>query len=311
MSDFTSDFWAVYISLITVVSILACAILLYAFTTKGVAKGGQPGTTGHVWDEDLAEWNNPLPRWWMWMFYITIVFSVVYLALYPGLGNYAGAFNWSSKQQYEDEQQLAATQYGPIYEKYLKQDIKQVAADPEARAIGQRLFLTYCAQCHGSDAGGAKGFPNLRDNNWLYGGDPETIKASITNGRNGVMPPMGVAIGGDDAVKDVANYVISLSGRKHDQQRAARGKVKFAICAACHGPEGKGNQVLGAPNLADNIWEYGGSESTIIETIQKGRGTNMVVGGVSMMPAHKDLLDESKIHLLAAYVYGLSAQPQK
>jgi cytochrome c oxidase cbb3-type subunit 3 len=311
MSDFTSDFWAVYISLITVVSIIACAVLLYTFTTKRVVKGEQAGTTGHTWDEDLAEWNNPLPRWWMWMFYITIVFSVVYLALYPGLGTFTGIFGWSSEKQYDDEQKQAAALYGPIYDKYLKQDVKQVAADPAARAIGQRLFLTYCAQCHGSDAGGAKGIPNLRDNDWLYGGDPETIKASITNGRNGVMPPMGAAIGGDEAVKDVMNYVLSLSGRKHDEQRAARGKVKFVICSACHGPEGKGNQVLGAPNLTDSIWEYGGSESTIIETIQKGRGTNLVAGGVSMMPAHKNLLDASKIHLLTAYVYSLSQPGQK
>jgi cytochrome c oxidase cbb3-type subunit 3 len=312
MSDFSNDFWAFSIALITVVSIIACAVLLYAYTTKRLVKGEQAGTTGHTWDEDLAEWNNPLPRWWMWLFYVTIVFSLIYLALYPGLGSYAGAFGWSSTRQYEDEQKQAAAQYGPIFDKYLKQDIKAVAADPEARAIGQRLFLTYCAQCHGSDAGGGKDFPNLRDNDWLYGGDPETIKASITNGRNGVMPPQGAIVGGEDGARDVANYVLSLSGSTHDGQRAARGKVKYnTICFACHGPDGKGNQALGAPNLTDKIWIYGGTESAIMDTILKGRGTNMVTAGVSVMPAHKNLLDESKIHLLAAYVYGLSAQPQK
>jgi cytochrome c oxidase cbb3-type subunit III len=310
MSDFTSEFWAFYIALITLVSIGACALLLSAYTKKG-AGGSQADTTGHTWDEDLAEWNNPLPRWWMWMFYLTIVFALVYLALYPGLGTYAGAFGWSSKGQYDAEQQQAAAQYGPIYDRFLKQDIKAVAADPEARAIGQRLFLANCAQCHGSDAGGGKGFPNLRDDDWLYGGEPETIKASITNGRNGVMPPMGGALGGDESVKDVAHYVLSLSGRTHDELRAARGKSKFStICVACHGADGKGNHVLGAPNLTDNIWLYGGSESTIMETITKGRGTNMATAGVSVMPAHKNLLSESKIHLLAAYVYGLS-QPQQ
>ena len=311
MSDFTSDFWAWYVGAITVISVLACAVLLYASTTAQVVKDGQPDTTGHTWDEDLSEWNNPLPRWWMWMFYITIVFGLAYVVLYPGLGNYAGVLGWTSTGQFDDEQKQATVQYGPMFDKYLQQDIVKVAADPEARAIGQRLFLNNCAQCHGSDAGGGKGFPNLRDNDWLYGGDPEIIKASITNGRNGVMPPLGGAMGGDDGVKDVANYVLSLSGRTHDELRAARGKSKFGtICAACHGPDGKGNKALGSPNLTDDIWLYGGSESSIMETINKGRGANMVAAGVSVMPAHKDLLDDAKIHLLAAYVYSLS-QPEK
>ncbi len=311
MSDFTSDFWAWYVGAITVISVLACAVLLYASTTAQVVKDGQPDTTGHTWDEDLSEWNNPLPRWWMWMFYITILFGLAYVVLYPGLGNYAGVLGWTSTGQFDDEQKQATVQYGPMFDKYLQQDIVKVAADPEARAIGQRLFLNNCAQCHGSDAGGGKGFPNLRDNDWLYGGDPETIKASITNGRNGVMPPLGGAMGGDDGVKDVANYVLSLSGRRHDELRAARGKSKFStICAACHGPDGKGNKALGSPNLTDDIWLYGGSESTIMETINKGRGANMVAAGVSMMPAHKDVLGDAKIHVLAAYVYSLS-QPDK
>ena len=302
MSDFSSDFWPLYISVITVVSILACAVLLYINTTQS-SKGAQTDTTGHMWDEDLSEWNNPLPRWWMWLFYITIVFSLAYLALYPGLGNYAGALGWSSKSQFDDEQKQAAAQFGPIFDKYLQQDLPTVAGDPAARAIGQRLFLTYCAQCHGSDAGGGKGFPNLRDNDWLYGGDPATIKASIANGRNGVMPPMGAALGSDDDVKNVAHYVLSLSGRTHDELRAAQGKPKFnSVCAACHMPTGKGNPALGAPNLTDSIWLYGGSEATIMETISRGR--------INMMPAHKAFLDDGKIHLLAAYVYSLS-QPEK
>jgi cytochrome c oxidase cbb3-type subunit 3 len=311
MSDFSSDFWAFYVAIITVISIVACGVFLYTCSTKRVTGGEQVGTTGHTWDEDLSEWNNPLPRWWMWMFYITIVFALCYLAFYPGLGSYTGAFGWSSKNQYDEEQKVAAAQLGPIYEKYLQQDLRVVATDPVAHAIGQRLFLANCAQCHGSDAGGGKGFPNLRDNDWLYGGEPETIKASITNGRNGVMPPMGAAVGGEEGVKDVANYVLSLSGRTHDELRAVRGKAKFTtICAACHGPDGKGNKMLGAPNLTDEIWIYGGSEVTIIETITNGRGTNMTAAGVSVMPAHKGVLEEAKIHLLAAYVYSLS-QPDK
>ena len=304
MSDFTSEFWAVYIALITVVSIIACGVLLYTYSTRRAVKGGQEGTTGHVWDEDLNEWNNPLPRWWMWLFYITIVFSLVYLALYPGLGAYTGAFGWSSQKQYHDEQQQAAVQYGPIFDKFLKQDIPVVATDPEARAIGQRLFLNYCAQCHGSDAGGGKGFPNLRDQDWLYGGQPETIRESIANGRLGMMPPMGAALGNAENVKDVANYVRSLSGLPHDSLRAGRGGEKFAaICAACHGADARGNPQMHAPNLTDSVWLYGGSEATIIETITNGRS--------GQMPSHKGFLDDGKIHLLAAYVYGLSQRGRK
>lgn len=307
MSDFSSEFWAFYVGIITIVSIAACAILLYNCTTKPAAKGEQVDTTGHVWDGDLKEWNNPLPRWWMWMFYITIVFSLVYLALYPGLGTFAGALKWSSQGQYDEEQKQATELYGPLFARYLQQDLKLVAADPAATEMGQRLFLTNCAQCHGSDARGGKGFPNLTDNDWLYGGDPEMIKTSITNGRNGVMPPLAAAVGGDDAVKDVANYVLSLSGRTHDELRAARGKTKFGtICIACHGPDGKGNKIVGAPNLTDDIWLYGGTEADIVRMVTKGEGASSASGGISAMPAHKGKLDEAKIHLLAAYVYSLS-----
>ncbi len=303
MSDFTNDFWSVYIAVITVVSMIACGVLLFTFSSTS-GSGAQGETTGHTWDEDLSERNSPLPRWWMWMFYITIVFSLIYLVLYPGLGTYKGTYGWSSKGQFEAEQKDAAAQYGPIFDKYLQQDLKAVAADPDARVIGQRLFLNYCSQCHGSDAGGGRGFPNLRDDVWLYGGDPETIKTSIRDGRLGMMPAIGAAVGGPEAIKDVANYVRSLSGLQHDAEMAERGKVKFgAICAACHGAEGKGKPELHSANLTDKDWLYGSSEATIIETITKGR--------TGQMPAHKQFLDDGKIHLLAAYVYGLSNQFQK
>jgi cytochrome c oxidase cbb3-type subunit 3 len=312
MSDFSSDFWAFYVAVITVISIVACGVFLYTCSTKRVAEGEQVGTTGHTWDEDLSEWNNPLPRWWMWMFYITIVFALCYLAFYPGLGTYTGAFGWSSKGQYDDEQKQAEAQFAPIFAKYLQTDLKTVAADPVAHAIGERLFLSNCAQCHGSDAGGGRGFPNLRDNDWLYGGDPETIKTTITNGRNGVMPPLGAAMGGEEGVRDVAHYVLSLSGRTHDELRAVRGKPKFnTICIACHGADGKGNQTVGAPNLTDNIWLYGGAEADIVRIVTQGEGASSSSGGPSAMPAHKGVLDEAKIHLLAAYVYSLSQSDKK
>ncbi len=303
MSDFTHEGWSIYIAVITLVSIVACAVLLKALSTRRVAKDEQVGTTGHTWDEDLAEWNNPLPRWWIWLFYITIWFSLAYLVLYPGLGSFAGYYGWSSQGQYQQEQQRAQATYGPIFERYLAQDVKAVAADPEARQIGQRLFLNYCAQCHGSDAGGSRGFPNLRDRDWLYGGDPEAVRTTIAEGRNGVMPPLGAAVGGDEGVKDVAHYVMKLGGRTHDDLRAFRGEAKFkAACAACHGVDAKGNPQLGAPNLTDDIWLWGGSESAIMESINKGR--------MNVMPPHKEFLDAGKIHLLTSYVYGLSRQTQ-
>jgi cytochrome c oxidase cbb3-type subunit 3 len=297
VSDFTSDMWSYYVAVITLVSIAACAVLLWAMTTRR-APSQKVETMGHVWDETLAEYNNPLPNWWRWMFYITIIFGIAYLALYPGLGRFAGLFKWTSGGQYDAEQAAAAENYGPLFAKYAAMDIPAVAADPQAREIGQRLFLNYCSQCHASDARGGRGFPNLTDKDWLYGGDPAVIQATITGGRNGIMPPMGPVLG-EDGVKNTANYVLSLSGASHDAALAAKGRETFVtICAACHGADGKGNPALGAPNLTDNIWLYGSNEATISETIRNGRNNKM--------PAWGDFLGEAKTHLLASYVWGLS-----
>lgn len=297
MSDFSSDFWSYYVALITVISIVACAVLLWTMSTQRVPNQ-KVQTLGHVWDENLAEYNNPLPNWWRWMFYLTIVFGLAYLVLYPGLGRFAGTFKWSSGGQYEAEQVAAAENYGPLFAKYAAMDIPAVAADPQAREIGQRLFLNYCSQCHASDARGGRGFPNLTDDDWLYGGEPATIEATITGGRNGIMPPLGGMLG-EDGVKNAANYVLSLSGAMHDAELAAKGKQTFVtICAACHGQDGKGNTALGAPNLTDRIWLYGGSLATVGETIRNGRNNKM--------PAWGEFLGKEKVHLLAAYVWGLS-----
>jgi cytochrome c oxidase cbb3-type subunit 3 len=300
MADFTSGFWSAAIAIITLVSVIGCALLLYSQSTRR-GGGGEVDTTGHTWDEDLAEYNNPLPRWWMWLFYITVLFALVYLALFPGLGSFGGALGWSSQQRFETEMAAANRQFGPLYEKYLGMDLRAVAADAQAREMGQRLFLNNCAQCHGSDARGSRGFPNLRDGDWIYGGSPEQIQTIIAQGRGGMMPAQAAILGSSDDVKDVAAYVLSLSGRTHDGLRAQRGKPKFAqTCDACLGQDGKGNVMLGAPNLSDGVWLYGGSEPAIIETISKGRN--------GRMPAHQELLGEAKVHLLAAYL--LSLQPQ-
>jgi cytochrome c oxidase cbb3-type subunit 3 len=295
MSQFTSGFWDVYITAISLVSILACAVFL---KVQSVRRAVEADTTGHLWDENLQEYNNPMPRWWAWLFYLTIAFSLGYLVLYPGLGSWKGTLGWTQVAQLEDETKAADARFGPLYEKFASQPLEQVAKSAEALAIGEKLFLNNCASCHASDAGGSRHFPNLADKDWLWGGTPEAIKTSITEGRMGVMPPFGPTLGAEGA-KDVAHYVLSLSGSAHDSIRKARGENAFkSTCAACHGADGKGNPALGAPNLTDGIWLHGSGEAAILEQINKGRQ--------NQMPAHKELLSATKIHLLAAYVYSLS-----
>ena len=255
-------------------------------------------TPGHVWDGDLREMNNPLPRWWVGLFIITVVFSLVYLAFYPGLGTYAGKFGWSAHGQYDAEVAKANEQVAPLYAKFQGMPVEEVAKDPQAMAIGDRLFMNNCAQCHGSDARGSKGFPNLTDADWLYGGAPEKIKETLTQGRNGVMPPMAAAVGSPEDVRNVAHYVLSLSGSPHDSLRASLGKSKFGACAACHGLDGKGNQALGAPNLTDDIWLHGWGENAIVAMINNGKN--------NQMPAQAQKLTEGQIHVRASYVWGLS-----
>ncbi len=294
-SDFVSGGWGIYISVLTLVSVLACALFLWVQSSAKINPGK---TTGHEWDEDLAEYNNPLPSWWRWLFYLTIVFSLGYLWLYPGLGTNKGAWAWSARDQYDRETAAANAQFDKAYGALLKQDIVTVSKSAEAREAGLHLFLTYCIQCHGSDAKGSSSFPNLTDKDWLWGGTPDKIKETLTLGRTAMMPAKGVKPDMDgEQIKDVANYVRSHSGLSSDSIRAQHGKdVYMMACAACHGAEGKGNVGL-APNLTDKIWLYGSSEDKIIEGIIKGRNNHM--------PAFGDFLGEAKVHLLAAYVYGL------
>ena len=298
MADFTSSFWNWFIIVPTVGGIIACFLLIRWLSTA-IKPEDEGKEMDHVWDGDLVELNNPLPRWWLNMFYVTLYFSIGYLALYPGLGTFKGLLEWTSTGQYEREIDIADAKYGPLFKKFQEMPIVAVAADPEARRMGERLFVNYCATCHGSDARGARGFPNLRDNDWLYGGDPDVIQQTILEGRNGVMPAWADALGGDAGVADVTEFVFSLSGRDVDQAAAARGGEKYQmLCVACHGADGIGNQALGAPNLTDSIWLYGGSSKQVMETIAKGR--------MGVMPPHRDFLGEDKVHLLAAYIYSLS-----
>jgi len=303
MSDFTSSFWPIFITVISVGGVIGCALLLWLTSKIKATSPNGDNTNGHVWDENLREMNNPLPRWWVWMFIITIVFSLFYFAAYPAIGTYAGKLGWTQVNQYEQEMEAANKTLAPLYAKFAAMPIDQLASNPEAKAIGERIFMNNCAQCHGSDAHGSRGFPNLTDQDWIHGGSPEKITETLTNGRVGMMPPMAAAVGTEDDVKNVANYVLSLSNSNHDATRAAAGKEKFAVCAACHGADGTGNQSIGAPNLADNIWLHGAGEEAIIKRINEGK--------VNQMPAQGAKFSPEQIHVLTAYVWGLSNNEAK
>ena len=300
MSDFISEFWSMYIAIIALVGILACAVLLIV-NGKKKTSSPQAQSTGHVWDEDLQEMNNPLPLWWVGLFVITIVFGLCYLYFYPGLGANKGQLNWSSTSEYDAEVLASQTALAPIYARFDAMPVPELSKDPQAKAVGNRLFMNNCSQCHGSDAQGSKGFPNLTDHDWLHGGEPDHIVQTITLGRIGQMPPMAAALGSAKDVGDVAQYVLSLSGSAHDASRAQAGQAKFAVCAACHGADGKGNTVIGSANLTDKIWLHGAGAQAIEAMINQGK--------VNQMPAQEGRLTPSQIHVLAAYVWGLSNNP--
>ena len=306
MSDFISSGWAWYVTAIVVFGLVYCAFVLIGAAQHKVvydAQGNVDKTTGHTWDGDLRELNNPLPRWWLFLFIITLVFAGAYFYLYPGLGTTSGKLNWTSKGQLEAENAKAKAEQDKIFAKFKAASVEDLARDPQAHAIGQRLFLNNCAACHGSDAKGAKSFPNLTDGDWIHGGSPEKIIETVTHGRNGQMPPLGAAVGTAEEARQVANYVLSLSGAGHNSIQAELGKAKFkAVCAACHGADGKGNQAIGAPNLSDKIWLHGWGEQFIVEMINKGK--------VNVMPAQNARLSEDQIRLVASYVWSLSHPTQ-
>lgn len=298
-----SVFWHWWVVVLTVANIAAIFWLIRWTSKRRAGEAAQGEVTGHIWDEDLSEYNNPLPRWWLWMFYLTIVFSIIYLALYPGLGRFAGFLGWSSEEMYHTEVERAEGRFGPIFAAYAGRDIPALARDEEALRTGQRLFLNYCSTCHGSDARGAPGFPNLTDAQWQWGGSPEEIRQTIIGGRQGVMPALGPVVG-EEGVEQLTHYVLSLAGRQDaDPALAEPGQPLFTVmCAACHGEDGKGNTALGAPDLTNNIWLYGGSAGVIARTIREGRH--------GVMPAFGEFLGEDRAHVLAAYVYSLSEEGQ-
>ncbi len=291
--------WAWYVAILTVLSLLWCLWILVN-NSKKIEPKDQPELHGqNVWD-GLREYDNPLPKWWSNLFYITVIFAVGYLALFPGLAILPGYLGWSSTDRYKKEVAEVNAEVDPIFNAYLKQDVATVANDKGALQIGGRLFQTYCVQCHGSDMRGSKGFPNLVDADWLYPGTPDAIKTTIMDGRVGAMPSFAGQLK-PEQIKDVSQFVLTLSGRSASKDAALRGEETFKqICSACHGASGKGNVALGAPNLTDDVWLYSGTAAAIEEAVVKGRA--------GVMPAQKDQLGEARVHLLAAYVYAQSRE---
>ncbi len=289
---------SVVIAVVSILNVLGCGWLIWWTARRRPDEVSQGEVIHHVWDGDLQERNNPMPRWWLILFFLSIIFCLVYFLLYPALGTFGNVLGWSKPSQYETEMAQARREYAPMYAAFAGRSIIELSTDPKALALDHSLFANNCVQCHGSDARGAKGFPNLTDQDWLYGGAPENIVQTIAYGREGVMPALGPVLGAQ-GVDEVVAYVRSLSGATAPADKIAAGKERFTLCAACHGPDARGNQAIGAPNLTDDIWLYGGSAAAVRETVTNGRH--------GQMPSHKWLGDD-KIRLLAAYVYSLSHQ---
>jgi len=295
--------WSLYIIGLVVLNVAGALWLLWRTARRRSGAAAEAETTGHRWDGDLTELNNPLPRWWLWLFYLTVIFSAMYLVLFPGFGSYPGVLKWTQQRQHAEQVGAAERIYAAQYARYASLDLATLSRTPEAMSTARNLFVNNCATCHGSDGRGAVGFPNLTDADWLYGSEPETIKQTIMEGRMSVMPPWGDALGAQ-GVEDVIAYVLSLSGEKIPAGLANAGAERFAMfCASCHGPDGRGNRELGAPNLTDAVWMFGKSPEAIRTTIAQGR--------MSQMPAHLGLLGPQKVHLLAAYVINLSSAAAK
>ncbi|MGL4767690.1 MAG: cytochrome-c oxidase, cbb3-type subunit III [Formosimonas sp.] len=308
MSDFTSSFWSYWITAIALGGVIFVTAILISQLRAKTNKPGEEHLKPHVWDDDLQEYNHPMPRWWVFMFFGGVIAALVYFWAYPGLGTYPGYFKQTAVGDYQQDMAAAKAQHDPMYQKYLQTPIEQLAKDDGAMKLGERIFQNNCAQCHGSDAAGAKGFPNLTDSDWLYGGWPQAIERTILGGRNGVMPSQADALKSPAAINDVANYVLSLSKAPHDAVAAARGKENFTLCASCHTAEGTGSlsdktgvgHSVGAPNLTDSTWLYGGNLKTVTETISGGRN--------NVMPSWECHLGKAQVHVVAAYVWSLNAK---
>jgi cytochrome c oxidase cbb3-type subunit 3 len=292
-------FWHWFIAAGTILFTLWCVWLVTWSAKQGPQDLADEDLVGHKWDGDLEEWNNPAPKWWLYLYFITIIWAVGYMVAYPGLGAFKGTIGWSQVGQYEAEMKAAAERYEPIYERFAAMNFDELKSNAEANELGRSLYASYCTTCHGSDARGAPGYPNLTDDDWLWGDGEAQLTASIGNGRNAVMPTLAAALGGDAGISNMTNYVRSLSGAIEADAAAMSSQPMFvALCSACHSADGSGNPLLGGPNLTDDIWLYGSSEEAVRSTIVDGRN--------GIMPSHGDLLGDNKTKILAAYVASLS-----
>ena len=294
-------FWHWYVVAGTVLFIIWCIWLVSWSAKQGPQGKADEDLVGHKWDGDLEEWNNPAPKWWLYLYFITILWSVGYMIAFPGLGNFEGMLGWSQAAQYEAEQEAAAERFEPIYARFADMEFTALAADPDARKLGASLYASYCTTCHGSDARGAPGYPNLTDDAWIWGNSEEQLTASISKGRNAIMPQLGAALGGEQGLDNMVNYVRSLSGlAEADDAAQAMQPMFVALCSACHNADGSGNELLGGPDLTDDVWLYGDTEDDVRDTIVNGRN--------GIMPPHGDLLGDNRTKILAAYVSSLSAE---
>jgi cytochrome c oxidase cbb3-type subunit 3 len=288
--------WSLFITVVALANVAGAVWLLLA-NGRAAASDAAADKTTHVWDGDLTEFNNPLPRWWFWLFILSVIFGLAYLFFFPGLGSYQGSLGWSSKNQLAAEQEAARALQAPRYARFAGMSLPQLSQDPDAMGEARSLFATTCTGCHGSDARGAVGFPNLTDNDWLYGNAPDQLLATIGGGRVGVMPAWGAALG-DAGVSEVVAYLQSLSSTPDEPGLVQAGATRYAtFCVACHGADARGNQILGAPNLADTTWVFGGDSNALHQTIAEGRQ--------NQMPAHNTILGEDRVRLMAAYVLSL------
>lgn len=289
-----SSVWSWYIIVGTVVSMFACFWLIVWTNKQRASDDELAESESHVWDENVRELNNPLPMWWLWLFVLTLIFSAAYLIYYPGLGNFDGSSGWSQVEQYEAEVAAAEARYAPIFANYRDMSYADMLGDERAMSIGSSLYANYCSQCHGSTAQGARGFPNLTDGDWLWGSGAEQVEMAINNGRTAVMPALGLALG-----KDIDAMIAYVQGLPDGQDTSSPAHAKYmTFCIACHGPEGKGNQVLGAPDLTNDVWLYGSSDTEIRKTLMEGRN--------GVMPAHSELIGPDRARILAAYIVSLS-----
>ena len=290
-----TSFWSGWVIVLTAITLILTTWVLVANRKR--ERRDSERTTGHVYD-GIEEFDNPLPAWWFWMFALTIIWGVGYLVVYPGMGNFPGVLGWTQVNQHDREVAAADEQYRAMRDRYLALSVEEIAVDPAVRKMGARMFGNNCAQCHGGDGRGSYGFPNLTDNDWIYGGTPDVIKATLVNGRQAAMPAWE-GILGDKGITEVTQYLLALNGRTADSAQASEGEKHFAAyCAACHAADGTGNPMLGSPNLTNGIWLYGGSAEQIAHTLRVGRN--------GVMPAFSETLSEDKIHILTAYVYGLN-----